>query len=74
MLMSCGFLTNFNIYNLKEFRKLQFKNLVKKKIWELNKSKLLELAKDKHYKKVDFNNLARNDFKVKSYFNNMSIA
>ena len=61
-------------YNLKEFSKLQFKNLVRKKILELNKSKLLELAKDKLYKKVDFNDLASNDFKVKTYFNDMSIA
>ena len=68
------FLAKFEILNLKQYSKLQFKNLVKKKIWELNKSKLLELAKSKQYKKVNYNELASNDFKLKPYFKDLSIA
>ena len=68
------FLAKFEIYNLKQYSKFQFKNLVKKKIFELNKSKLLELAQNKKYKKVDFSDLAENDFNLKPYFKNLKIA
>ena len=40
----------------------------------LNKSKLLEIARSKQYKKVNFNDLSENDFNLKQYFKSMSIA
>ena len=61
------FLAKYEIYNLKQFSKLQFKNFVRKKISELNKDKLLVTARKKQYKKVKFDELETNDFKLKEY-------
>ena len=69
-----NFLSRFEIYDLMQFSKAQFKRLVKCKILELNKEILLEKAKSKEYKKIDINDLETNDFKLKSYFRNLSIS
>ena len=61
------FLAKYEIYNLKQFSKLQFKHFVRKKISELNKDKLLVTARKKQYKKVKFDELETNDFKLKEY-------
>ena len=61
------FLAKHEIYNLKQFSKLQFKNFVRQKISELKKDKLLVMARKKQYKKVKFDELETNDFKLKEY-------
>ena len=66
------FFAKFEIVDLKSYSKLQFKRLVKSKVRELNKSKLLELARVKQYKKVVLDELKLNDFKLKPYFRNLS--
>ena len=66
------FFSKFEIFDLSQYSKLQFKRLVKSKVKEMNKSKLIELARAKQYKKVDLTELKLNDFKLKPYFRNLS--
>lgn len=67
------FCAKFEIFDMKQFSKPQFKNLVKKKVRELNKVKILELARNKQYKKLDINELKFNDFKLKPYFRKLNV-
>ena len=60
--------------DLKAFSKSQFKKLVKLKIRELNRSKLMKLVRDKQYVKVDSNLIENDDFKVKPYFNSLRVS
>ena len=55
-----NFLSRFEIYDLMQFSKAQFKRLVKCKILELNREILLEKAKSKEYKKIDINESSLN--------------
>ena len=68
-----SFLAKFEIYDLRAYSKIQFKKLVKGKILELNKARVVELAKCKEYKKVDINDLSTNDFTLKPYIKNLSV-
>ena len=52
------FLAHFEIFDLKQYSKVQFKKLVRRKIIELNKSKIIEEVKTKDYKKVKAEKLA----------------
>ena len=61
------FLAKYEIYDLKQFSKVQFKHFVKKKISELNKEKFLEMARKRQYKKVKFDELLSNGFQIKDY-------
>ena len=45
-------LSKFEIFDLSQYSKSQFKKLIKGKIRELNKSKFLDLVKSKNYKKL----------------------
>ena len=47
--------------------------VVKSKIKELNKNKILEEAKRKNYKKIEFSKLASDNFELKDYLMNFSI-
>ena len=67
------FLARYEIHDIVQLSKLQFKRLVKEKIKEMSRTKLIELARKKQYKKVDLADLAINDFDLKPYFRNLSI-
>ena len=47
--------------------------LIKAKIFELNKAKFIDLAKTKRYKKISVNELESNDIKLKPYLRNLNI-
>ena len=63
----CEFLAQFEIFDLTTYSKQQFKRLVKSKIKELNKNRILEEVKKKNYKKVEFSKLSSDDFELKDY-------
>ena len=67
------FLAHFEIFDLKQYSKVQFKRLVKRKIRELNKSKIIEEVKSKDYKKVNAEKLASDDFELKPYLKTFSV-
>ena len=67
------FLARYEIHDIVQLCKLQFKRLEKEKIKEMNRTKLIELSRKKQYKKVDLADLAINDFDLKPYFRNLSI-
>ena len=67
------FLNHHQISDLSEYSKLQWKRLVNRKICELNKMKLIELAKSKSYKKVKIEDLIKDDFSIKPYFKQLKV-
>ena len=67
------FLAHFEIFDLKQYSKVQFKRLVKRKIRELNKSKIIEEVKSKDYKKVNAEKLASDEFELKPYLKTFSV-
>ena len=67
------FLSRFGMHDLTLYSKQQFKRLVRVKINELNKSKLLQLIKDKNYKKVNYSEIEKENFEMKSYFKTLNV-
>ena len=67
------FLSRFGLYDLNLYSKEQFKKLVKEKIYELNRCKLLNSIKEKKYKKVDLKSLEKETFKTKDYFKELNV-
>ena len=67
-------LAKFEIFDLSDFSKLQFKKAIKGKIQQLNKSKFIEQAKLKRYKKIDLESFVDNDFLLKPYFRHFNVA
>ena len=59
--------------HLRFYSKLQFKRVVKQKIYELNRNKIIEQAKCKNYKKVNIDKLTSDDFGLKSYFLSLNV-
>merc|ERR1711942_557281 len=47
-----NFLVTNNITRVESFSKVQWKNLVKRKMKELRKAEMIKIAKVKHYKKI----------------------
>ena len=66
------YLAKFEIFDLRAYSKAQFRKLIKAKILDLNKTRIVEQAKHKQYKKVDVNDLSSNDFRLKDYIRNLS--
>ena len=56
-----------------QYSKLQFKRIVKTKIRELNKAKLLEQVRSRNYKKIDFDKISSNNFEQKPYLSSLSV-
>ena len=67
------FLSRFGLYDLNLYSKEQFKKLVKEKIYELNRCKLLNSIKEKNYKKVYLKSLEKETFKMKGYFKELNV-
>ena len=67
------FLAHFKIFDLKQYSKQQFKKLVRAKIKVMNKNRILEEAKSKNYKKIEFSKLASDNFELKEYLKNFSV-
>ena len=68
------FLHRFGLRDLSRYSKLQFKRIIKPKISELNRNKLIEHSKDKNYKKIDIDKLMSDDFCLKPYFLNLNVS
>ena len=68
-----NFLVRFGISDIMQFSKLQFKRIVKTKIRELNKAKLLEQVRSRNYKKIDFDKISSNNFEQKPYLSSLSV-
>ena len=68
------FLAKFEIFDLSLYSKFQFKKMIKGKIHQLNKSKFVEQAKQKRYKKIDLETFGENDFHLKPYFKEFNVA
>ena len=66
------YLAKFEIFDLRAYSKAQFRKLIKAKILDLNKTRIVEQARHKQYKKVDVNDLSSNDFRLKDYIRNLS--
>ena len=60
------FLAKFEVVDVKSFSKLKWKNLVRKKITELNTEFLIEWSR--RYKKLDYLSLSNEEFGLKEYF------
>ena len=56
-----------------QYLKLQFKKVVKSKIKELNKSKLLDQVVSRNYKKIDYDKISVDNFEQKTYSSNLSL-
>ena len=67
------FLAWNGLHDMSLYSKQQFKRLVKVKIFELNKCKLLKTIKDKNYKKVNLVSLEKEAFEMKAYFKEMNV-
>ena len=68
------FLCKFGLRDLSRYLKSQFKRIVKSKICELNRNKIIEHTKSKNYKKVDIEKLVKDDFSLKKYFLNLNVS
>ena len=67
------FLVKFNITNIHNYTKGQWKNLVKTKIIELNKDDLLVQIRGR-FKKLSFDKLKEESYKIKPYLSNLNLA
>ena len=66
-----NFLARFNIVNIKSFSKLKWKNIVKTKIIELNKSDLL--SKMSTLNKLNNKLLSEEKYEMKPYFRELNV-
>ena len=66
-------LRTFGLQDLSLFSKQQFKRLVKVKINELNRFKIIELADSRNYKKIDLDKFACDNFGLKKYFHTLNV-
>ena len=67
------FLAKFGLSDLKQFSKSQFKKVVTEKIKFLNKEKLIQLIRDKRYKKINIGKIELDNFEQKPYLNNLTL-
>ena len=65
------FLAKFQITDMSSFTKLQWKKLVKSKIRECNKSDILKHTKSQGYKKLNYEEMENDSFRVKPYFSSL---
>ena len=68
-----NFLVTNNITRVESFSKVQWKNLVKRKMKELHKAEMIKIAKVKHYKKIRAADIEADDFKLKRYFSVLDV-
>ena len=60
------FLSKYEVVNVNSFSKATWRNLVRKKITEMNRNYLIEWSRS--YKKLDYLSLANEEFGLKEYF------
>ena len=65
------FLTEHEIYDVKQFTKVEWKRLVTNKIKIANREHLIELAKN--YKKIDSVSLSIEELEIKDYFSELDL-
>ena len=64
----------FDLVNLCNFTKVQFKRRVKEVVSDLNRKKLIERVKSAHYKKINLIRFENDNHEKKPYFSNLSVA
>ena len=65
------YLIEWNLTNITQYSKRQWKSAVQSRIYDKNRNQILEWIKQ--YKKIDYNNCVREKFEMKSYFKSMNI-
>ena len=65
------YLEKWNLSNIERFSKYQWRNVINKRVYELNRYKILEWSQS--YKKLDYTKLSSEKFEVKEYFKSMNI-
>ena len=68
------YLTQFDIEEFPKYSKLQFKKVINDKILAKNKIDLLDRIRSKGYQKLDHKDLSEENFELKSYFLNLTLA
>ena len=65
------FLAKFGLQDLKSYSYPQFKRLVKEKIKIINKSKVIEIIREKGYSKINVQEILNDNFERKPYITNL---
>ena len=68
------FLVKFGIIHIQNYSKIQWKNLIKKKIRELNKMDILEQIESEGYKKLNLETMKNDSFELKPYMKNLNVS
>ena len=67
------FLVRYGVADISTYTKSQWKQFVKPKIRELNKSKILHQVKTKDYKKLNYQLMERDDFRANPYLSKLNV-
>ena len=65
------YLNEWNIQSIENYTKIQFKRLIKAKIYEKQRFECLEAMKG--YKKIDYESCVNEEFEMKHYFKTLNI-
>ena len=68
------FFSKFNLSDLSLYSKSQFKRIINARVKEFNKLKLIEMVRNKQYKKIDIENYASDDFEIKNYLCDLDLS
>ena len=66
-----GFLAKFEVHNVTEYSKIQWKHFVKNCIHQLSRDQIL--SDIQKYKKLDYLELSLEDFQMKDYFHDLNL-
>ena len=67
-------MVKFGIIHIQNYSKIQWKNLIKKKIRELNKKDILQQIESEGYKKLNLETMKNDSFKLKPYMKNLNVS
>ena len=65
-------MVKFGIIHIQNYSKIQWKNLIKKKIRELNKKDILQQIESEGYKKLNLETMKNDSFELKPYMKNLN--
>ena len=68
------FLVKFGIIHIQNYSKIQWKNLIKKKIRELDKMDILEQIESEGYKQLNLETMKNDPFELKPYMKNLNVS
>ena len=72
LLAECApFLQAFGVTDARNYSKYQFKQLIKAKNKDHDRTEILEMARK--YKKIDYDKVAEDDFNMKDYFKMLKV-